>query len=276
MQNNLVYEKVTIPAGQIGYVKVGYGRPLVMVTRYAATLYNWDKTLIQQLSKQFTLYLIDPRGIGYSTSNNARTIAGYAQDISQAITALELHQPILLGWSFGGGVVQEIYKHYAHNVSGLILLSSFPNTYSVNAEFARLSMQANSDLTPADRAKLFELMFSAPATEEAQRKLKAASLTIPNYNYRLTPDTKELHNELVISWQGSTATDLANITVPTLILLAKNDRAYPLSGALEFLQHIRHSKLVAYPNGGHLFIHYHAWAIAADIITYFEEKDFIA
>lgn len=61
MVDNLVYNKVLIHNGEIGYLKLGC---VVMINRYAATLYNWDKYLISALAKVFALYLFDARQVG--------------------------------------------------------------------------------------------------------------------------------------------------------------------------------------------------------------------
>jgi hypothetical protein len=52
-----IYSSIEITTGRVGYVKIGNGHPLIMINRYAATLYNWDSRFIDELAKHFTLKL---------------------------------------------------------------------------------------------------------------------------------------------------------------------------------------------------------------------------
>ena len=65
------------------------------------------------------------------------------------------------------------------------------------------------------------------------------------------------------------AADLAKISVPTLILNAKDDLSFPSSGREMFINNIPDSKLIVYPKGGHLLIHHNGAEIALDICNYF-------
>ena len=269
MPEQLIYSKVSIQSGEIGYVKLGSGRPLVMISRYAATLYNWDSDLITRLSSHFTLYLLDLRLVGGSYSTNTEDINGCIHDINEAISALEIKQPLILGWSFGGVIVQEYYKAYPDNISGLVLLSSFPDPRLASAEFIELSMGTTVDLDEVEKVKLYQLMISELPSEGKPNRLRHGVLTIEGYDYRYTRAAKELHNKFVLTSSGMQVADLAKISVPTLILNAKNDLSFPSSGWEMFINNIPQSKLIVYAEGGHLLIHHNGAEIALDICNYF-------
>ena len=269
MQQELIYDKVSIPQGQIGYVKIGNGHPLVMITRYAATLYNWDRDLILGLARHFTLYLFDSREVGLSQSSNSDDINGYTADIAQAIDELNLEKPIILGWSFGGVAVQQLYKHYQHNISGLVFLSSFPDPRIASQEFIDLSTGIDRVLTDVDKLRLYQLMLSETPSTKYPNRMKHSTLNISNYHYRYTDKAKSLHNQFVQTSPASTIEELVAINVPSLILNARNDRSFPTSGREMLSNYIPNSKLIVYPTGGHLLIHHHGSEIASDIATFF-------
>ncbi len=270
MQEYLTYNKIDTRFGKIGYIKAGIGQPLVMLSRYAATLYNWDTNLIKELTNHFTVYLIDLRLVGFSYSNYSNDIDGCVSDIIDGIEALELENPIVLGWSFGGIIIQQLYKRYRHNISGMVLLSSFPDPRLASTEFVELSMGLDKQLNDRDKVKLYQLMVSElPGTINY---LKDFSLKIENYNYRYTKEAKELHNQFVLSSPSFTDADLKAISVPTLILNSKNDLSFPSSGHDRLFNFIPNSKLIIYPTGGHLLIHHHGAEIAADITTFFKRS----
>ena len=269
MQQELIYDTVNIPQGQIGYAKFGNGHPLVMITRYAATLYNWDSSLILELARYFTLYLLDSREVGLSQSSNSNDINGYTADIAQAIDALGLDKPIILGWSFGGVAVQQLYKQYGHNISGLVLLSSFPDPRMASQDFIDLSMGIGKALTDGDKLYLYQLMLSETPNAKHPNRMKHSVISIKDYHYRYTDKAKKLHNQFVQTSPASTIEELAAINVPALILNAKNDRSFPADGREILSNHIPNSKLIVYPTGGHLLIHHHGSEIASDIATFF-------
>jgi pimeloyl-ACP methyl ester carboxylesterase len=270
MKQTLVYSKAKTKSGEIGYVKVGDGKkPLVMITRYAATLYNWDSDLVFELSKYFTVYLFDWRMVGHSNSNNSQDINGCVSDIHDAIVALHIYRPLMLGWSFGGVVAQEYYKAYPDNVSGMILLSTFPDPRIASDEFVELAMGTDKALDDNEKAKLYQLLVSEIAHPDRPNLLKHNTLNIVNYHFRYANAAKELHNKFVLTSPGLGASELSQIKVPCLILNAKNDLSFPPIGREMFIQNIPNSKLIVYPRGGHLLIHHNGFNVALDIINYF-------
>ncbi len=60
-----------IPANgaQIGYRRIGNGRPLLVLNSFAATSADWDPSFIDRLASSNELILLDNRGIGSSTDN---------------------------------------------------------------------------------------------------------------------------------------------------------------------------------------------------------------
>lgn len=269
MQEKLIYSKVKTNNGTMGYVKFGSGPPLIMITRYAATLFNWDSDLVLGLSKKFTLYLFDLRLVGSSQTQNDEDILGCINDVYEAVSKLDLKQYIILGWSFGGVIAQHYYRAFADKIVGMVLLSSFPNPQLASSEFINLSMGTNSDLSDEDKLKLYYLMVSELPNPEIPNWLKTNTLNIESYDYRYTIEAKILHNKFVHSSIASTSEDLRAIKVPCLILNAKNDVSFPASGREMFIKNIPESKMIIYPSGGHLLIHHHGAEIAMDITNYF-------
>jgi pimeloyl-ACP methyl ester carboxylesterase len=263
------YQLLQTYSGMVGYVKVGHGRPLVMVLRYGATLYNWDQTFIHELSKKFTLYLIDPPLVGKTTGNISPTITGYATLVRDFLLGISLFDAILLGWSFGGAVVQEFAKLFPNLLNSIIFLSAFSDSRLSNPEFIELQM-GNEELSKDKKIRIFELMYSEKLTPELVGLIGKSGLSIDNYNYRLNHEARNFHNQFVLSWPGSTRAGLNAITVPTLVLRSRNDLVFNFAAVEAFIKDIPNSKLIEYPKGGHLFLHYHGKETAQDIINYFK------
>ncbi len=102
----------------------GSGQPLVLVAGYSCDHTFWDN-LYDKLTKHFTVLMFDNRGIGQSVdANSALSIESMAQDTMQLVKKLGLNDPILLGQSMGGTIVQTIARDYGNDVQKLIIVNS--------------------------------------------------------------------------------------------------------------------------------------------------------
>ena len=105
-----------------------------------------------------------------------------------------------------------------------------------------------------------------------QIAFQAFEFEYKNYHYRYTKAAKELHNLIVESAPATTPAELAAISVPTLILNARNDMTFPPDARETMFNHIPNSKLIVYASGGHLLIQHHGAEIASDITTFFKRS----
>ena len=155
MPSGLTHHTVETPDGaQIHAVSAGEpsGRPILFVHGFSASWRAWANQLTDPLLRdRFRLVAIDLRGHGDSegaigaVDRTGRALGAlpderildetfeggsrlWANDVDGAIAALELAEPVLVGWSYGGVVVQG----YIHAHGGLdrgeraVLLSTTP------------------------------------------------------------------------------------------------------------------------------------------------------
>ena len=269
MSEALTYQSVKTRNGQVGYCKTGSGQPLILIVGYSGTLYHWNRHFIDELSQNFTVYLVDNRKIGLSESKNDYSMLGMAQDVIDFIDALAILKPILFGWSMGGIITQSILKLRPEIASGITLLATVPHHNYTSPEFIQLLM--NSEHLPANefRLQLHAMFFSTEPSEKLKDFITEAAAKIFDYHYRFNFEAKELQDYSVATWAGSDATTLSNITVPTLILKARNDLVVSNDAAQFFATHIPWSKLIEYPIGGHFFLHQNPEEVAQDVTNFF-------
>lgn len=98
------------------YEKRGTGIPLIMVHGNGETHQIFDRA-IPLLEKTCTVYAIDTRGHGKSSSVNEFHYDDMAQDIKCFISALHLERPVFYGFSDGG-------------IIGILLAASYPELFS--------------------------------------------------------------------------------------------------------------------------------------------------
>ena len=82
--------------------------PLVMLMHFRGALDNWDPALIDDLAREREVIPFDNTGIGMSSGTTPRTIDQIARDAIAFVSALDLTQVDLLGYSIGGFVAQEV------------------------------------------------------------------------------------------------------------------------------------------------------------------------
>src|SRR2546426_7055366 len=124
---NESFEKLQVAGAQIGYRRIGYGRPLLVLNGFGATSADWDPSFIDRLASSNELILLNNRGIGVSADDGQPfDIAKLADDAAHVIEALGFEHVSLLGWSMGGFIAQAFALNYANHVDKLVLLSTDP------------------------------------------------------------------------------------------------------------------------------------------------------
>lgn len=88
------------PTGSLFYEKWGTGHPIILLHGNAETHHIFNRTA-EILSNHFTVYAIDTRGHGESSSVPAFHYNEMADDIYHFITILHREKPILYGFSDG-------------------------------------------------------------------------------------------------------------------------------------------------------------------------------
>ncbi len=160
-----------IPANgaQIGYRRIGNGRPLLVLNGFAATSADWDPSFIDRLASSNELILLDNRGIGSSTDNGKPfDIAQLSDDAARVIETLGFERTNVLGWSMGGFIAQTLALNDPARVRKLILLSTDPGgTAAELASPAILGQLTDTSGTPHQQAR----RLLSPAVSQRSRRV---------------------------------------------------------------------------------------------------------
>ena len=110
---------------EIAYERVGEGPPLVFVHGVAEDARVWRPQLAA-LADEFTVVAWDEPGAGRSSDLPADFgLADYANCLAAVIEALALGPAHVAGVSWGGTVIQELYRHHPALVATLILVDTY-------------------------------------------------------------------------------------------------------------------------------------------------------
>jgi non-heme chloroperoxidase len=96
------------------------GRPVLFIHGISQSRLAWRSQLGSALGRDLRLVAMDLRGHGESDRprDDYADSRVWADDVRGVITALDLNEPILCGWSYGGVVIGDYLKHYGEEALG--------------------------------------------------------------------------------------------------------------------------------------------------------------
>lgn len=204
--------------------------------------------------------------LGYGASERPwpadTSVWGHADCLNLALREIGLQKIILVGYGLGGGVAQVLATRLMPElVTGLVLIDSIAYQYSFNPNWPLPDMEKNQDP---------ELPFHTPA-EEVVKALRASlpqasvnpdSISGATLDTYLKPWSDDLGKEvffeqirrLVPYYLNAVASDLAHLTVPTLIIWGERDTIMPLKLGQRLNRNIPNSRLEVASGAGHLIL----------------------
>jgi len=229
---------------QIAYERAGRGPPLVLVHGAGVDGRMWQPQL-RALADEFTVVAWDEPGAGRSDDVPAGfALADYAHCLAAVIESLGLGSVHLAGLSWGGTIVQELYRHHPDRVATLILAGSYAGwkgslpAEEVNArvEGVRTMLEAGERYDPPG------LFAGAPPREFAPLLGEMTASARP----------ASLWAQLSMMAQTDQRDLLSRVAVPTLLIWGDADARSPLVVAHQFANAIPHAELKVIPDAGHI------------------------
>ena len=125
---------VTAGNTKLHYIDNGSGRPVVMIHGNAGDLRDFEFGTLDLVARNYRVIAFDLPGHGLSKMPGKAkgTIQEQAVTLHQALTALGVKDPILVGHSWGGAVALAYALLYPHEISALVLLA--PAAYADHRE----------------------------------------------------------------------------------------------------------------------------------------------
>jgi len=123
---------VEVHGARLYYEVAGAGYPLVLIHGSALDTRMWDDQFAA-LAQQYQVLRYDRRGFGRSSLPTGSYT--HANDLAALLASLDIHQPLLLGHSSGGGVALDFAIAQSMAVRALILYESVLGGYRFAPEF---------------------------------------------------------------------------------------------------------------------------------------------
>lgn len=236
----------------------GAGTPIVMIHGFPLSHEAFQHQFDAFRKAGLRAVAYDRRGFGSSQKGEGPyDYDTLADDLEQVLVDLGLEQVVLLGFSMGGGeVARYVSRHGEDRLQGLVFAAAVTPYMAKSPDnpdgpLDRATAEEKLSALQADRDRYFENFVnkfyevSGEVVVEESEIRKAIALC------------KQCDQAAAISCMKSFATtdfreDLAEVTVPTLVIHGDSDAVVPFEGSGE-LTHaaIRHSELEVIPGGPH-------------------------
>jgi pimeloyl-ACP methyl ester carboxylesterase len=232
---------------EIAYERVGQGPPLVFVHGAAEDGRVWRPQLAA-LANEFTVVAWDEPGAGRSSDVPAGFgLADYANCLAAVIEDLGLGRAHVAGLSWGGTVVQELYRHHPELVATLVLIDTYAGwkgSLSEQEVRARVAAARQNLAVPAEQfdPTLYGLIAGEPPAEFAPLLDELAAAV----------RAESLGRQLLLMAETDQRDLLSRIDVPSLLIWGELDARSPLTVARQFERAIPDAKLVVIPDCGHV------------------------
>lgn len=228
---------------------------ILWIHGYCQNRLSWNRQFEdEQLVSRFHQVRLDLRGHGRSdkpTDPQAyRESKNWAGDIHAVINSLQLRQPVLAGWSYGGYVICDYIRHYGQDkLGGLIFVAAATEmgrdeaNAMLGAEFLQLIPGFfSNDYVEGSAAlqHLIDLVFYEELDADMFYFLLGCSaVTLPASRRGMF--TRRIDNRAL----------LQSITLPSLIVQGKEDRVILPVYADHITQHVPQAVRASYEACGH-------------------------
>lgn len=245
---------------RIAYSVTGSGPVIVRASHWMSHLeFDWESPVwghwIDALSNGFTLVRYDGRLNGLSdTSCQNISFETFISDLECVIEAAGFDRFVLLGISQGCAFSAEYAVRHPEKVAGLVLYGGYVRGWRARGDaneierreaMSVLMRQGWGQDDPMFR-QVFTNMF-IPGASRGQmdwfNELQRRTLT-PENAWRLAHAVADI----------DVSASLDRITVPTLVLHARNDRVAPLSEGLEIARRVRGARFVELDSANHILL----------------------
>jgi pimeloyl-ACP methyl ester carboxylesterase len=248
------------------------GTPLVMLQHFRGNLDNWDPALTDALAREREVILVDYPGAGYSSGGFGPTIADAARQMISFLTAVDLTEVDLLGFSIGGFVAQEIALIRPTLVRRLVLAATAPKG-APGLHGWREDIEQGARNPETSGEGLLYLFFAHTDTSQA-KGMEFLGRFMTRTDDRDTPTSLALRDaqyDAIVEWgipDHGALQRLTGIRAPTLIMQGDGDLMIPTKLSHLMAGLIPDAQIRIYPDAAHGFLFQEPEQVAGDVSAF--------
>jgi len=220
---------------EIYYEDHGSGKPVVLIHGWPLSGASWEKQVTDLLRAGHRVITYDRRGFGQSSKpGSGYNYDTFTEDLRKLVTALDLHDFALVGFSMGGGEVARYFGKYgSDDVSRAVFMSAVPpfllktadNPEGVDAAaFEGIKTGVLAD-RPAFLSQFLTNFFNV---DQLGGTLVSAQVVQLCWNIAAGASPKGTLDCVTAFSSTDFRNDLRRVDVPTLIIHGDADRIVPL------------------------------------------------
>lgn len=255
----------SVPIGEgraLNVVDVGEGSPIVLVHGLPSNIGDWGETPERLAALGHRVVVYDRVGYGHSTRDDASdpetyTYASNARDLAALLDALGIPRATLVGWSYGGAVVQELAALQPERVSEIALIGAVGPASPAGGDDALSKLLDSGVGEPVLQwVSVVEPVGRAFTEENLNAAFARARDVPPDWNDRTRamlalPGTLEAFvAEAKRGTPGSLAPE--RIRAPALVLHGSEDFLVPLAVGQDLAGRLPAAQLLVVPGGSHM------------------------
>ena len=250
------------------------GVPLVLLQHFRGNLDNWDPALIDALASSRRVITFDNAGVGGSTGTTPDTIEQMARDAIAFMTALQLSQVDLLGFSIGSFVAQQVALVRPAIVRQLVLASAAPQGAVGMHGWAPEVIGAVG--TPHTSPEAYLTVFFASSDSSRQAGTEALRRMYARTEDRDTATTwatREAQYDAVCTWgipDHAKLQRLSCLEMPVFVANGDSDPMIPPHYSYLLAGLIPQARVKIYPDSAHGFLFQHHAQFAADVDAFLD------
>ena len=248
---------------------------LVLLNHFRGNLDNWDPALVDALAVNRRVIAFDNAGVGGSTGVTPHTIGQMAHDATAFISAMDLGQVDLLGFSIGSFVAQEITLIRPAMVRRLVLASSAPQGAAGMHGWAPEVIGAIGTPETSPEEYLDVFFARSPSSRQAgQQALQRMYARTEDRDAATTWATREAQYDAVCTWgipDHAKLQRLSCLQMPVFVANGDSDPmilpqySYLLAGL------IPQARVKIYADAAHGFLFQHHAEFAADVEAFLSD-----
>jgi 2-hydroxymuconate-semialdehyde hydrolase len=263
---------VAIAGGlELNVVEAGSGAPVVLVHGLPSNVGDWGPLPEALASRGLRAIAYDRIGYGWSSrapvAGDAYTFASSARELGALLDALGIERAALVGWSYGGGVVQTLAADAPERVAQLVLIGSVGPAYAdvprdavgrvAGSPLGVALFRWVGSIPPLARAttgaNLAEMFSGAEHVPAGFLERTRAQLALPGTLEAFAAESERL---------DARALAPERIAAPALVVHGDDDRGVPLAVAEDLEQRLPQGELLVFSDGSHMLPVTHAERLA--------------
>lgn len=245
----------------VRYVDMGdsAGVSVVLLHAWGESLGCFDR-LLPLMPTTIRVLAMDQRGHGGSDKPaDAYSLSDFAGDVTAFLDAMGLAATVLVGSSSGGYVAQQVAITSPERVRGLVLVGA-PRSLHGRPPFAD---EVDQLTDPIDRTWVEDSLTWFPRFHDVPEWYIAARV-----DDGVTTPARVWRQALTGLTEATPPTETGTIRTPTLIIWGERDELLPRSDAGALAAAIPGSRLVVYPDTGHLVLWEQPARVASDLTAF--------